>query len=110
MGLMVIGDGRVRYSAETIFRPVKKVDQTDYTATRLDNQILVTAGGVNRTVSMPSAVGLLGARYTIEKVDAGVGQVIIDPAGAETILGAATYSLVSQFEILTFWSDGANWV
>ena len=110
MGYLVSGDGKIVDSSSSIPKPVTKVNQVDYAALLQDDQIFVITGAVDRTVSLPSAVGLLGKVYTVEKMDAGVGQVIIDPAGAETILGNPTALFVSQFDILTFMSDGANWV
>lgn len=63
------------------------------------------------TIALPSAVGIAGREYRIKKVSATGGgrTVTIDPNGAETVDGAATFDLVSQYESITIVSDGANW-
>ena len=64
------------------------------------------------TIALPSAVGIAGREYRVKKVSATGGgrTVTIDPNGAETIDGSATFGLVSQYEAITFVSDGANWI
>ena len=110
MPLKIYDEGEIVDSGTRVSNIITKVDQVDYAATDQDDLILVTTGAVNRTVSLPSAVGLIGKKYIVEKVDAGVGQVIIDPAGAETIFGAATDAAVNQFDVSSGVSDGENWV
>jgi hypothetical protein len=67
-----------------------------------------TAGAV--TVTLPTAVGIRGRRYTIKKIDAGAHAVTIDGAGAETIDGAATVALGTQYHFRIIVSDGSNWI
>ena len=92
-----------------------------------EGTILVTTGATNTTITLLSASNqymysiksasfggttityTFGKQYTIKKVDSGVGQVVIDPNGAQTIDGAATYTLVNQYDAITIQSDGSNW-
>jgi len=64
------------------------------------------------TIALPSAVGIEGREYIVKKVSAGgaARYVNITPDGAETIDGAATFQLKSQYEAITFVSDGAQWL
>lgn len=63
------------------------------------------------TISLPSAVGIEGREYIVKKISATGGgrTVTIDPNGAELIDGAATFDLVSQYEAISFVSDGTGW-
>jgi hypothetical protein len=47
--------------------------------------------------------------YHIKKIDSGAGNVIIDGNASETIDGATTYTLTTQYESVTIVSDGATW-
>jgi|GEM_PF-6601723 len=78
---------------------------------------LVTANGlcrVNATagaciVNLPAAATQSGGVYTIKKTDSSGNAVTITPNGAETIDGAATVVLGTQYHSRTVQSDGANW-
>jgi hypothetical protein len=61
------------------------------------------------TVTLPAAASYLGKVYTVRKIDASGNAVTIDGNGAETIDGAATQSLSSQWQYLTIRSDGVAW-
>jgi hypothetical protein len=50
-----------------------------------------------------------GIQYTIKKTDASANAVTIDGFGAETIDGAATKVINTQYESVTIVSDGSNW-
>lgn len=73
----------------------------------------VTTAAAVITATMPSATSTMalgGRAVTIFKVDAGGGSVTIDGESAETINGAATVSLASQYKYTTMVSNGTNWV
>jgi len=85
-----------------------------YDLTVGDNQhvkTIIMNNAAAATIALPSAVGISGREYRVKKVSATGGgrTVTIDPNGAETIDGDATFDLVSQYESVTFVSDGANW-
>lgn len=71
--------------------------------------ILVTSGSSNRTITLPTANDNLNRVLTIKKVDSGVGTVILDGEGAETIDGVATKTLRQQYESITIWCDATAW-
>jgi len=81
-----------------------------YTATLLDNIILVNASGGEVTIGLPTAIGSTGKPYLIKKTDSSENKVIIDPNGSETIDGVLTVSLVSQYSFIQIISNGSNWV
>lgn len=63
------------------------------------------------TIALPSAVGIEGREYIVKKISATGGgrTVAIDPNGTELIDGALTFDLVSQYEAISFVSDGTGW-
>ena len=95
-------DGRVSFAVNSVM--------ANYTATASDRVILCDATGNSITVSLPSASGITGRVYTIKRIDSSANTVTIDPDGSETIDGASTYSLSSQWDFVTIVSDGSNWV
>lgn len=73
-------------------------------------QIFWDASGGAKTVALPTAVGIAGRTITVTKTDTSFNAVTIDPDGTETIGGAATTTLNTVGESLTFTSDGSNWL
>lgn len=73
---------------------------------------LVTTASATITATLP-AVGSddasAGRVCTIMKVDAGAGSVTIDANSSETINGATTVSLSSQYAYRTLISNGTEW-
>lgn len=80
-----------------------------YTATADDHMILVDASAGPVTISLPTAVGERGREYVVKKTDASANAVTVDPNGAQTIDGAATYVLSEQHATIWVRSDDANW-
>ena len=76
-----------------------------YTVLPADNIINCTANTF--TVTLPTAVGITGKRYTVKNV--GAGTITVDGDGSETIDGAADVTL-AQWAKTTVVSDGANWI
>lgn len=83
----------------------------DYTVTDIDmiRTVLMTTSSTNRTVTLPTAADNTGRIITIKKVDSGTGTVIIDGEGSETIDGATTLTLYTQYDVATLQCDGSNW-
>jgi hypothetical protein len=74
---------------------------------------LVTTGASTIVATLPAVADAdpTGGRVvTIMKVDAGGGSVTIDGNASETINGAATVSLASQYHYRTLVSDGTQWL
>lgn len=75
-----------------------------------DSVITLDAGGGSRTLNLLTAAGKKNRRLVLKKIDAvGANTWTIDPAGAETIDGAATKVMGSPMASLVLYSDGTNW-
>lgn len=70
---------------------------------------LVNATGGAVTVTLPAAAISTGRMMIVKKTDASGNAVTIDGSGAETIDGAATKSLPTQYSALTMVCDGTGW-
>lgn len=84
-------------------------ETSNYTVTNNNGTILVDASSGNVTVTLPSAVGLSGKIFVIKKTDSSGFQVIVDGDGSETIDGATTATITSQYESITIISNNSNW-
>lgn len=65
------------------------------------------AGGAI-TVNLPTAIGISGKMYHIKKLGT-TGNITVDGNGSQTIDGATTAVLTTQYESIQIVSDGANW-
>lgn len=74
-----------------------------------DYYIIATTGIVNDTINLHTAVGYEGKTYVIKKIDAGVGVLVLDGNGAETIDGSSTILMPSLNDAVIIFSDGSNW-
>lgn len=83
-------------TASTTARPIDRVIKAD-----------ATSGAV--TVGLPSAAPN-PVTYTIIKADGSANPVTVDPFGAQTVNGATSRDLTSQWETVTLRSDGTNWI
>ncbi|MFE2326132.1 hypothetical protein ACFXD5_19755 [Streptomyces sp. NPDC059385] len=93
-------DGQVPY-------PVRSVSAST-TVRVIDEVLLVDASGGNRTITLISAAATPN-RYTVKKIDSSGNTVTIAAAGAETIDGAGTKVLSSQWDKATVIPSGGNW-
>lgn len=82
---------------------------TTYTATVSDDLILCNSSGGAFTVTLYAASGNSGKILKIKKTDSSVNAVTIDGNASETIDGALTTTLSTQYEIITIICDGSNW-
>ena len=66
----------------------------------------------NHTCTLPTAVGVSGKVIGVYQAitPAGATNITIATTGAETINGAATKNLATQYSKYMLMSDGANWV
>jgi hypothetical protein len=81
---------------------------TLYNADLSDDIILCSSAAF--TVTLPTAVGCTGKVFTIKKTDVTLANIItIATTSSQTIDGATTTTLNTQYETLTLQSDGANW-
>lgn len=79
-----------------------------YTATATDHTIICDATSAAFTVTLPPATGLSGTVYVVKKIDAS-NTVTIDGDASETIDGATTQALTTQYDSVTVQCDGTGW-
>lgn len=80
-----------------------------YTATDSDAVILCNATAGAFSITLPTAVGRAGRIFTIKKTDSTGNAVTVDGDGAETIDGATTQVIATQYNSITIISDGSEW-
>lgn len=77
----------------------------------MDDTIAASANAAAVTINLLSAATVgRGYRLTVIKTDASANSVTVDPNGAQTVNGAATYALAAQYQRVAIVSDGANWL
>ncbi len=75
----------------------------------IEDTVLADATSGAITVNLNGVAGMKYKKYTVKKTDASGNAVTVDPNGAETIDGAATYPLTVRYQSVTFQSDGNQW-
>lgn len=81
---------------------------TTYNATETDGIILCSGSAF--TVNLPAASGKSGKILVIKKTDSSFSNIItIDGNASETIDGALTITLNTQYEAVKLICDGSNW-
>ena len=71
--------------------------------------ILGDASGGAITLTLPAASAAAGREYRVTKSDSSSNTVTVARAGGDTIDGQTSVALGSQYEALSFVSDGSNW-
>lgn len=69
----------------------------DYTVTAFDYIITVDATAGNVTLTLPAASASVGQAYRIKRLDGSVNTITVARAGADTIDGATSATLVTQY-------------
>ena len=101
---------QLTWEAAAPYNRAVKTITGDYTATLADDIIIAdipNQSSLSITVTLPTAVGNTGKQYTVKNVDA--TSVTLDPNGTQTIDGATTLALGTQYDTANIVSDGANW-
>jgi hypothetical protein len=81
-----------------------------YTAASSDDVIPCDATSAGFTVTLPTAVGVSGKVYQIKRTDQTLANAVtIATTSSQTIDGATTRKLMTQYEEFTVVSDGSNW-
>ncbi|MBU1956048.1 MAG: hypothetical protein KJ769_08425, partial [Candidatus Margulisbacteria bacterium] len=80
-----------------------------YTVTTSDYFIECNSTSAIFTVALPTAVGCAGREYVFVKNNV-ANDITIDPYNVETINGAATHALVTQWSKIVIFSNGTNWL
>ena len=72
-------------------------------------EIYLLTPSADISVNLPAAATAgTGHKYQIKNLAASY-TLTIDPSGAETIDGSATFAISSQYESITIVTDGSNW-
>lgn len=81
------------------------------TATNLtlddSHQVVLVSSSLNRTITLPSAIGIAGRKYSIKKI--GSGNVTISPQAGQFIEGAGSFIVFGSNAFITIVSDGSDW-
>jgi hypothetical protein len=83
---------------------------SNYTLTATDYIILGDASAGPITFNLPTAVGISGRIYEFVKIDSSSNAITIDGAGSETINGALTKTLTTQWQRCRIVSNNSNWI
>jgi hypothetical protein len=84
---------------------------TSYTVLDTDNIVGITSTASARTITLPTAAGKTGRRYIIkdESGGAATNNITIATTGGQTIDGAATLTINTNYGTNSVYSDGTNW-
>lgn len=88
--------------------PIRTVTAA-YTAQRHDHTILVDATSAAVTVTLPPAELVKGKVLVVKKIDSSVNAVTIDGYSSETIDGATTMALSTQWNSTMIQSNATAW-
>lgn len=105
--LQTNGSGVTSWVSKTVLSVTSKT--TTYTATAADDIILVSDAGGSWTLTLFAASGNTGKMLQIKKTNSSTNTVTIDANSSETIDGATTVKLSTQYEYFTIVCDGSNW-
>lgn len=79
-----------------------------YTATLAEDVILADASGGAQVITLPLAADRRKIFLFVKKIDASANTVTIQPSGGETIDGAASLVIATQYQCYTILSDGVS--
>lgn len=82
---------------------------TTYTADPADDVITCSTSGGAWTLTLPAAASNTGKTFYIKKTSSDVTALTIDGNASETIDGATTTTLNTQYEAILIQCDGSNW-
>jgi hypothetical protein len=85
--------------------------ETVTTSTTLTNEntVLVDTTGGSIIITLPAASDNESKVYNIKRITGGVNTLTITPDGADTVDGASTKLIATQWASLTIVSDGTAW-
>jgi hypothetical protein len=98
--------GTLAFSPRSINATAKT---TTYPIVAADYVLLFDVSGGTFTTTLPTAVGAAGKEYILKKTDSSLTHVTIATTSAQTIDGASTATLYTQYESIRVMSNGANW-
>lgn len=93
----------------SVTEPTTLITASSYNITDEDAIILADATAAPITLTLPPAADVLYQVFAIKRLNSGANSVTIDGLGSETIDGALTKVLSSQYDTLNIVSDGTEW-
>ena len=81
-----------------------------YTLVNSDDTILGDCTSAGFTLTLPTAVGITGKKFTIKKIAESTNTLTIATTSSQTIDGATSFAIRSKENFIVVQSDGANWV
>lgn len=106
-------DSQFIQSYGAIFRHITTVNAATYDLLASDDilNVTYTATGAVTSLTLPTAQCVAGRTIVIKDAggNAGTNNITIDTEGSETIDGAATEVISSNYDSVTLYSDGSNW-
>lgn len=91
--------------------PSTAVSSTPYTVVAGDRVLLVSTSGSAKTINLPAAASNAERVLVVKDVDgnAAVNNITLDGNGAETIDGAATHAMASNYGWRILYCNGTAW-
>jgi len=116
-GRIVTGDGNLELAPATNvfvnsgYRMKRTATATSVSAATTDYLIGVTSTAAARTITLPTAVGSAGKVYIVkdESGGAATNNITIATTSSQTIDGAASGTISTNYGLSKVYSDGANW-
>jgi hypothetical protein len=107
--MTILGDLTIRDTVTTagLATGVQTITAASDTLVNTDHTNLCDCTSNAITINLPAASA--GQQFVIKKIDASANAVTIDGNASETIDGALTATLTTQYESITLVSDGSNW-
>lgn len=93
---------------KNVYHPIA-TKTANYTATTADRTILCDATSGSLTIALPAVATSTGLVLNIKKVDVSVNTVTVDGNASETIDGATTAVLTTQWGSITIHCNGTAW-
>jgi len=92
-----------------ITKPISTVTST-YTIGEDDSTILADATSAALAVNLPPASANAGRILTVKKIDSVTGHAVtITPNGTDTLDGASTKVITTQWQVVTVQAEGSVW-
>jgi hypothetical protein len=100
------GSGTTSFTSRTKLN--RNAKSADYTIVNTDDYVPVDASGAARAITLLAASDTTGKKYIIQKTDSSTNAVTITRAGSDTINGATSTTLNTQYEMVEIISDGTS--
>lgn len=108
-GRLKIGDGSTAWNSLPYFTRAVVAKTAAYTAAVSDRGVLCDATSAAFTVTLPAVADATDVKLFVKKTDSSGNAITIDGNASETIDGATTQTLSTQYDCLTLYCDGTEW-